>query len=84
MAVKTITITDSAYQSLLRLKRENESFSDVVKRLTKRAHPLTEFGGAWKGASAAKLQEAQDFFEVSAQISSDDLAEAATGKRRRA
>lgn len=83
MAVRTITITDSAYQSLARLKRENESFSDVVKRLTQKAHPLTEFAGAWKGVSPTKLREAKEFFEDSSRISADDLVEAVTGKRRR-
>lgn len=83
MSVRTITITDSAYQALARLKRGNESFSDVVKRLTKQAHPLTEFAGACKGASPEKLREAREFFEAASRISSTDLEESVTGKRRR-
>ncbi len=84
MAVRTITITDTAYQALARLKKDNESFSEVVKRLTKQAHPLTEFAGACKGASPDKLREAREFFEASSRISSHDLVEVAAGKRRRA
>ena len=36
MATKSITITDDAYERLVSFKEPNESFSDVVKKLTKR------------------------------------------------
>jgi len=36
MAVKTITITEGAYNSLKSLKGENESFSEVIGRITKK------------------------------------------------
>ncbi len=34
MATKTINIKESAYQALLAMKHEGESFSDVILRLT--------------------------------------------------
>ncbi len=34
MAHKTITISDNAYQALAKSKRENESFTKVILRLT--------------------------------------------------
>lgn len=36
MAHKTITISTSAYEALARLKRERESFTDAILRLTKK------------------------------------------------
>ncbi|MBO3839468.1 MAG: antitoxin VapB family protein [Thermoproteota archaeon] len=35
MGHKTITISDEAYEALFRLKRDKESFTDVILRLTK-------------------------------------------------
>ena len=37
MATKCITITNKAYHRLAALKEPNESFTDVVMRLTKRS-----------------------------------------------
>ena len=34
MAHKTITISETAYNSLNKLKRKNESFTDVILRIT--------------------------------------------------
>ena len=40
MATKTITIKEEVYNSLLSLKRKDESFSDLLDRLAKKENPL--------------------------------------------
>ncbi|MHA1651061.1 MAG: antitoxin VapB family protein [Candidatus Helarchaeota archaeon] len=47
MESKTIIISYEAYQSLLREKLENESFSDVVLRLIRRFRRVLESFGKW-------------------------------------
>ncbi len=37
MGHKTLTISEEAYEALARLKRERESFTDTIIRLTKKA-----------------------------------------------
>lgn len=46
-----VTISDKAYERLSKLKREDESLSDVVMRLTEKdvKRPLSSFAGCWKG-----------------------------------
>ncbi len=47
MAHKTLTISEDAYNALADLKREGESFTDLIKRITAplRKKRLTEFAG---------------------------------------
>ena len=40
MATKTITIKEDVYLELCKLKRQDESFSDLLDRLTKSVNPL--------------------------------------------
>ena len=47
MTTKTLTIREEAYEALARLKRKDESFSDVILRLTKRAVRLEDWFGSW-------------------------------------
>jgi len=55
---KTISITDEAYEVLNREKRDSESFTDVIIRLTKRAR-LSDFAGIWKDIPESDLNEAE-------------------------
>ena len=69
MASKNITITEEAYDRLVALKREDESFSDLVTRLTESADPMA-FAGSCPGLGervdvareelADDLEESQD------------------------
>ena len=46
MSTKTITIMEDAYEVLARNKRNNESFSDLIRRTFKKGS-IMEFAGAW-------------------------------------
>ncbi len=56
MAVKTITITEDAYETLKSLKGESESFSETIKRVAGR-RSLREFVGALSEETAAGLEK---------------------------
>jgi len=49
---KVISISDDAYADLTALKSKNESFSDVVRKLSQEAKMknLLSLAGAWKDA----------------------------------
>jgi predicted CopG family antitoxin len=48
MGTKTITITNEAYNALTKQKRVDESFSEAIKRLTRKTGKLADCYGAWK------------------------------------
>ncbi|MFZ3383805.1 MAG: antitoxin VapB family protein [Candidatus Methanoperedens sp.] len=50
MAHKTLTISEEAYTALAELKKEGESFTELIKRITKplRKRRLSEFIGVLK------------------------------------
>jgi len=49
MVTKTLTITADAYNALKRMKTANESFSEVITRITGERKGLpAEFFGIWK------------------------------------
>jgi len=49
MAIKSLTITEDAYNALKAMKHGDESFSDTVIRITKnRALVVERMFGAWK------------------------------------
>ena len=59
MVVKTITITEEAYRSLRARKAGDESFSDVILRLTRR-RPLRDFVGILSPEPADAIRKAID------------------------
>jgi hypothetical protein len=50
MTVKTVTLTEDAYNALAALKNEGESFSQLVTRLAGSRTLLSAFAGAWLSA----------------------------------
>ncbi len=61
MATKTINLTEGAYSRLHALKREGESFSDVVDRLTGK-FALLELVGILDEGRARRLRAAKRDF----------------------
>lgn len=47
MVSKNISIVDEAYKSLKSEKREKESFSEVILRLTKKRSKISDSFGKW-------------------------------------
>ena len=48
MATKNISITEEAYKALVHEKKNNESFTQTILRITKKTGKLTDSFGAWK------------------------------------
>jgi predicted CopG family antitoxin len=48
MGTKTISITEEAYEALLREKGNKESFTDTILRITKKSGKIADCFGAWK------------------------------------
>ena len=71
MASKNITITESAYEQLRALKHDDESFSEVVERLTETADPM-EFAGSCPGLSEY-VDEARTDLEADLETVDDEL-----------
>lgn len=59
MATKTISLSEDAYERLRAAKREGESFSDVVRRLTAGSR-VTDYHGALSAETADELGERID------------------------
>lgn len=55
MALKTLTITKEAYNEINSLKKNNESFSELFKRIKKerRANNIDRFFGILKNSSVS-------------------------------
>ena len=59
MATKNISLTEEAYRRLRSLGRENESFSEIVIRITHAKRPsLSEFFGVLSKESGEELEKA--------------------------
>ncbi|MFQ5815754.1 MAG: antitoxin VapB family protein [Candidatus Hydrothermarchaeaceae archaeon] len=63
MSVKTITIKDDIYKVLSSMKREGESFSDLLRRLTSRKVDITEFYGILSESNAVLEEMKKEILE---------------------
>lgn len=48
MAVKTITVTEDAYEAIKRLKQGDESFSDLFLRISSKSITINDLAGILK------------------------------------
>ena len=60
MAHKTLTISEEAYEALVNLKKEGESFTELIKRITAplRKKKLSEFAGIMAGPEYDDFEKA--------------------------
>ncbi|MBI2550307.1 antitoxin VapB family protein [Candidatus Woesearchaeota archaeon] len=57
MVTKTLTITKDAYERLKMLKRPDESFSKVIKRITEDKQDIMRFAGILSDLSEKDFEE---------------------------
>ena len=57
MVTKTLTITKDAYERLKMLKKPDESFSKVIKRITEDKQDIMRFAGALSYLSDEEMEE---------------------------
>jgi len=57
MATETITVTEEAYERLAAFKGDDESFSEVLVRLTETSGNPLDIVGAWAGTDYASAAE---------------------------
>lgn len=60
MASKTIMIQEETYNRLLQLKRENESFNDLIMRLIYQKQEITPFFGLLSEEESDIIEKAID------------------------
>lgn len=66
MATKNISISEDAYDRLKSLKEEDESFSDVINRISRNYTNVTKFSGAFPeiGEVKEELEREREEFET--------------------
>ncbi len=77
MTVRTVNLSHDAYAALTSAKKEGESFSDVVRRLTGTHRSLMEFAGAWKDVPEEKMRAYRDWLAISDRASKRKIRELA-------
>jgi len=74
MATKTITLTDEAYERLREMKRDDESFTDVVLRVTGSERDVMKGFGSWADTDLREAVEtARDEFDADFEARQNEL-----------
>jgi predicted CopG family antitoxin len=73
MSVKSITIKEEVYMQISNMKREGESFSDVLERLAKRKADVMDFFGMLKDSEVLVTMEREILEERKVQVPRDVL-----------
>ncbi|TLZ44297.1 MAG: antitoxin [Methanobacteriota archaeon] len=74
MTRKTIGLDREAYDLLRREKEEEESFSDVIKRLARKRRSFLDFAGAWKDVPKEDLDRIHEFLQKNRKIGRERTA----------
>jgi predicted CopG family antitoxin len=56
MTSKTISVSEDAYELLMKMKLKNESFTETIRRLAKR-RKLTDCAGLWSDVPDAEMEQ---------------------------
>jgi predicted CopG family antitoxin len=81
MSVRTVTLSEDAYEALRTRKEKGESFSDVVRRLSGSHPSLMIFAGAWKDFPEDRMKGFQEWLAWSDRQSQTEMV--STGRKRR-
>jgi len=74
MATKTITLTDEAYERLREMKRDDESFTDVVLRVTGSDRDVMKGFGSWADTDLREAVETtRDEFDADFEARQNEL-----------
>ncbi|MCF7871949.1 antitoxin VapB family protein [Candidatus Woesearchaeota archaeon] len=57
MTTKTITIMEDAYELLRKAKKDDESFSDVIRRIANKETNIEKFFGVWSDEFADLVEK---------------------------
>ena len=73
MGTKTISIMNDAYKMLVSKKGKDESFSDVIRRITKKRRDIMEVAGSWSHISDEDIEEMKKNIEIIGEHATKDL-----------
>jgi predicted CopG family antitoxin len=65
MGTKTISIMDDVYELLVKNRRDNESFSDVIRRALSKKKDIMKFAGIWKDMPPERIEAMKKAIEMS-------------------